>query len=147
MTSTRPGKSILYNQPLPTSVVQQHSVIRSNSNANEEDEPDIEGTDDYMPSTATATVDYQSNLNATQYIITETGTNGAAQSQVVEEDDGVIRCICSIADDDGYTIQCDRCLVWQHMACVGITANTIPDTYLCERCYPRRLDVDVSIRI
>ena len=34
------------------------------------------------------------------------------ENEVVDE--GVIRCICEMTDDDGFTIQCEKCLVWQH---------------------------------
>ena len=61
------------------------------------------------------------------------------------EDEGEIRCICGFPDDDGFTIQCDRCFVWQHAICVNITANTVPEQYLCEDCDPRWLDVEVSL--
>lgn len=47
-------------------------------------------------------------------------------------------------EDDGFTIQCDRCLVWQHCACMGMTSpSMVPDDYLCEQCDPdpeRRVD-------
>eukprot|EP00158_Paraphelidium_tribonemae_P004071 Partr_v1_DN26551_c0_g1_i1_m3802 putative PHD finger and SET domain protein len=54
-----------------------------------------------------------------------------------EEDDGVIRCICAYTHDDGFTIQCERCLVWQHAVCVNISKNNVPDEYYCEQCHPR----------
>ncbi|KNE66827.1 hypothetical protein AMAG_11310 [Allomyces macrogynus ATCC 38327] len=57
------------------------------------------------------------------------------------EDTGEIRCICGYTDDDGYTIQCDRCLVWQHASCVGIHRDNEPEHYYCDRCQPRELDV------
>ncbi|PWN30840.1 hypothetical protein BDZ90DRAFT_25700 [Jaminaea rosea] len=58
-----------------------------------------------------------------------------------DEDGGVIRCICGISDDDGFTIQCDRCLVWQHCACFGMSSASVPDEYLCELCDPRPVNV------
>ncbi|KAJ8325828.1 SET domain-containing protein 3 [Batrachochytrium dendrobatidis] len=63
------------------------------------------------------------------------------------EDEGEIRCICGFPDDDGFTIQCDRCFVWQHAICVNITANTVPEQYLCEDCDPRWLDVENAIAL
>lgn len=30
--------------------------------------------------------------------------------------------------------------VWQHVDCMGIDRNNIPDEYLCESCKPRRVD-------
>jgi hypothetical protein len=64
-----------------------------------------------------------------------------------EEDEGVIRCICDYDFDDGFTIQCDDCLVWQHGVCVGISENNVPKEYLCERCSPRWLDTKVSLML
>ncbi|KAI8142585.1 hypothetical protein BJV82DRAFT_615363 [Fennellomyces sp. T-0311] len=49
-------------------------------------------------------------------------------------DTGLIRCICSSSEDDGFTIQCERCLVWQHAFCVRISQNNIPEHYLCDQC-------------
>ncbi|KAI1293068.1 hypothetical protein EDD11_008515 [Mortierella claussenii] len=57
-----------------------------------------------------------------------------------DEDAGIIRCICNYTDDDGFTIQCERCFVWQHAVCVGIVQSNVPDKYLCELCSPRAVD-------
>ncbi|KAL9936439.1 hypothetical protein V8E36_004507 [Tilletia maclaganii] len=58
-----------------------------------------------------------------------------------DDDGGIIRCICGCDDDDGFTVQCDRCLVWQHCACLKMTPDSLPDEYLCEQCFPRPVDV------
>ncbi|KAI9031647.1 hypothetical protein CLU79DRAFT_830911 [Phycomyces nitens] len=55
-------------------------------------------------------------------------------------DTGVIRCICSSSDDDGFTIQCEQCLVWQHAFCVRIDQSNIPDHYLCDKCERKSKD-------
>lgn len=55
----------------------------------------------------------------------------------VPEDSGIIRCVCPYAADDGFTIQCDICNVWQHAACVGILPDSVPDEYGCEMCNPQ----------
>lgn len=60
--------------------------------------------------------------------------------QGTDEETGVIRCICLCDDDDGFTIQCDRCFVWQHCACFGMSHSSVPDEYLCEQCDPRPVD-------
>ncbi|CAL1545855.1 unnamed protein product [Lymnaea stagnalis] len=58
--------------------------------------------------------------------------------EVVE--DSVTRCICGYLHDDGYMICCDKCSVWQHIDCMGVDRNNIPDSYFCELCQPRILD-------
>ena len=53
------------------------------------------------------------------------------------EDSGIIRCICPFDDDDGFTVQCDRCYGWLHGLCVGISADMVmPDDYICPMCDP-----------
>ncbi|KAI9105298.1 hypothetical protein DFS34DRAFT_598870 [Phlyctochytrium arcticum] len=63
----------------------------------------------------------------------------------IVEDDEEIRCICGFEDDDGNTIACDKCGVWQHMICVDVDPHNVPEIYLCERCAPRPLDVERAI--
>ncbi|KAK9298909.1 hypothetical protein QLX08_007936 [Tetragonisca angustula] len=58
-----------------------------------------------------------------------------------EED--VIRCICGLHRDEGLMIQCERCLVWQHCDCVK--ADTTIESYLCERCHPRPVDLEIPL--
>lgn len=55
-------------------------------------------------------------------------------------DDSITRCICDFIHDDGYMICCDRCSVWQHIVCMGLDRDSIPDTYYCEECEPRPVD-------
>jgi len=58
------------------------------------------------------------------------------EAPIFNETDGIIRCVCPYDDDDGFTIQCDRCFAWQHGLCVGISPDAVPDDYLCELCDP-----------
>jgi hypothetical protein len=60
-----------------------------------------------------------------------------------DQDEGEIRCICGITEDDGFTIQCEKCFVWQHAICVDITSDNVPDLYFCDSCEPRPLNVEV----
>nr|CAD7403103.1 unnamed protein product [Timema poppensis] len=57
-----------------------------------------------------------------------------------EDEDSVTRCICDFQHDDGYMICCDKCFVWQHVDCMEIDRNNIPELYSCERCQPRKVD-------
>lgn len=59
-----------------------------------------------------------------------------------DEDDGITRCICEFDHDDGYMICCDKCSVWQHIECMGISSDAVPENYLCDQCQPRTLDRD-----
>lgn len=36
---------------------------------------------------------------------------------------------------------------WQHVECVGIKSNSVPDTYLCDVCDPRPLDKERAKQI
>ncbi|BEJ17327.1 hypothetical protein CspHIS471_0607280 [Cutaneotrichosporon sp. HIS471] len=59
---------------------------------------------------------------------------------VEEGDDSgeITRCVCKREEDiDVMMIQCDKCNVWQHGACVGIWGDDeAPDEYFCEECKP-----------
>ncbi|CCF55778.1 hypothetical protein KAFR_0A03430 [Kazachstania africana CBS 2517] len=63
-------------------------------------------------------------------------------SYVVDQDSGIITCICEFNDDDGFTVQCEHCNRWQHAICYGIErVEDVPDLYLCNACNPRKLDI------
>jgi histone-lysine N-methyltransferase ASH1L len=57
------------------------------------------------------------------------------------EEEDVIRCICGLYKDEGMMIQCERCLVWQHCDCVR--ADEGVERYLCERCNPRPVELEI----
>ncbi|KAF9907458.1 hypothetical protein EC991_010922 [Linnemannia zychae] len=84
------------------------------------------------PSTTTT------NHSATTPIVDDDEESG--DNEPDDEDAGIIRCICGFTDDDGFTIQCENCFVWQHAVCVGIVQSNVPDKYLCELCSPRPMD-------
>lgn len=59
-----------------------------------------------------------------------------------DDEEEVTRCVCTLTnppdpDNQGY-IQCDKCAVWQHQACVGISPEMGEelDKYWCEICKP-----------
>jgi len=44
-------------------------------------------------------------------------------------------------------VTCKLYRVWQHIACMGVDKNNIPDNYLCELCNPRLVDKRRAIRL
>lgn len=61
----------------------------------------------------------------------------------LDDNEEIIRCICTLNKDDGTMIQCDQCLCWQHAHCMK--ANVEADTYLCEKCNPREYDREIKL--
>lgn len=49
------------------------------------------------------------------------------------------RCICGFLHDDGYMISCDHCQTWQHVDCMKIQRNAIPERYMCSLCCPQKV--------
>ena len=45
-----------------------------------------------------------------------------------------LRCFCDIKAELGLMVQCERCLNWQHAACLNMTATTTPTNYTCPIC-------------
>ncbi|KAL0276870.1 UNVERIFIED_CONTAM: hypothetical protein PYX00_004343 [Menopon gallinae] len=71
------------------------------------------------------------------------GEDGEETETAAEGEDSITRCICDLEHDDGYMVCCDKCSVWQHVACVfpDVRAGTpLPEEYLCDACHPRKLD-------
>ena len=64
---------------------------------------------------------------------------GAAQDQPVSDDSYTIRCLCENKEDDGYTIACDSCSTWQHVACYY--QGEVPEFHACLECEPRTLEI------
>jgi hypothetical protein len=63
-----------------------------------------------------------------------------------EEDDDVIQCICDSTADDGFTIQCEECDMWQHAKCYEIKKRNIPEHFICDRCNTRRRSSSLEIK-
>lgn len=54
-----------------------------------------------------------------------------------DEDDAlneIVRCVCEMDEENGFMIQCEECLCWQHSACMGLLEESIPDQYICYVC-------------
>ncbi|KAF7721950.1 hypothetical protein EC973_003911 [Apophysomyces ossiformis] len=61
----------------------------------------------------------------------------ASTSEEESSDGGsVTRCVCGDQHNVGLMVQCDKCEVWQHCDCVGLTEEEIPDHYYCDLCKP-----------
>ena len=54
------------------------------------------------------------------------------------EESGTIRCICASDNDDGFSIQCERCFAWLHARCVDISPDSVPEVYVCPLCSATR---------
>jgi len=37
-------------------------------------------------------------------------------------------------EENGFMIQCEECLCWQHSACMGLLEESIPEQYVCYVC-------------
>eukprot|EP00079_Xenopus_tropicalis_P026715 XP_012820619.1 PREDICTED: PHD finger protein 20-like protein 1 isoform X1 [Xenopus tropicalis] len=46
----------------------------------------------------------------------------------------IVRCVCEIDEENGFMIQCEECLCWQHSACMGLLEESIPEQYVCYIC-------------
>ncbi|XP_051058664.1 PHD finger protein 20-like protein 1 isoform X2 [Phodopus roborovskii] len=54
-----------------------------------------------------------------------------------DEDDAIneiVRCICEMDEENGFMIQCEECLCWQHSVCMGLLEDSIPEQYVCYIC-------------
>ncbi|KAI9650939.1 SET domain-containing protein 3 [Ciborinia camelliae] len=76
---------------------------------------------------------------------TSISTNDAQPvTESVDEEPYIISCICDFHEDDGNTIQCDKCETWQHIECYysGSVENPSREDFdhKCVDCNPRELD-------
>ncbi|XP_053571344.1 PHD finger protein 20-like protein 1 isoform X2 [Bombina bombina] len=46
----------------------------------------------------------------------------------------VVRCVCEMDEENGFMIQCEECLCWQHSVCMGLLEDSIPEQYTCYVC-------------
>lgn len=66
-----------------------------------------------------------------------------ALEELAEEDDWVFDCICGAygqVDDGSHSISCEKCNIWQHTKCVGISeaaANRDDFHFICKTCRHR----------
>ncbi|KAI0673295.1 hypothetical protein C8Q78DRAFT_1137627, partial [Trametes maxima] len=58
-----------------------------------------------------------------------------------------INCICGLTFDDGFSIACDKCGRWCHVACFQIEESHVPDEWKCWVCDPRPVDKERAVKI
>ncbi|XP_030637330.1 PHD finger protein 20-like protein 1 [Chanos chanos] len=46
----------------------------------------------------------------------------------------IVRCVCEMDEENGFMIQCEECMCWQHSVCMGLLEDSIPDQYICYIC-------------
>ena len=63
-----------------------------------------------------------------------TSASGSSLEEDSEDDGDIINCICNSTADDGFTIQCEQCDIWQHAKCYHIKKRNIPEHFICQRC-------------
>lgn len=66
--------------------------------------------------------------------------NGSlSDTNIQDEEEYTIKCICIYADDDGNTVYCPKCDTWQHIECY-YHGKKVPEEHFCADCFPRDLD-------
>lgn len=66
-----------------------------------------------------------------------------SKSKKAAKSSGEIKCPCGQTEydelDDKIMVECEKCLTWQHVACVfGVNTETVvPEPYLCPDCQPQ----------
>lgn len=69
-----------------------------------------------------------------------------ALEELAEEEDWIFDCICGAygqIDDGTHSIACDKCNIWQHSKCVGVSqieADREDFSFVCKTCERRALD-------
>ncbi|XP_067834772.1 PHD finger protein 20-like protein 1 isoform X2 [Heptranchias perlo] len=56
------------------------------------------------------------------------------ESQEEDDSNAIVRCVCEMDEENGFMIQCEECLCWQHSICMGLLEDSIPDQYICYIC-------------
>lgn len=139
-------KNIVHNQNMNN---EQYNDLMPHSDTNEQNaDVDILNMMAEEASSRLSTSTLDTSINITDIYTNETKndtdalllrTLSSATRSEWGPGDGTIHCICGNANDDnGLTIQCELCYVWQHAKCVGITKHAIPDSYHCHKCEPSR---------
>jgi hypothetical protein len=63
-----------------------------------------------------------------------------------KEERVTIKCICGSEEDDGDTIRCQICQIFQHIACFYPEKVPVPENHRCYDCSPRQLNAEAPRR-
>ncbi|KAH1005289.1 hypothetical protein HUJ04_006302 [Dendroctonus ponderosae] len=85
----------------------------------------------------------QNNLPKLEGVLGNKPPPAFANCKKTNHEEDIIRCICGIPRDEGLMIQCERCMVWQHIECVKADASVA--SYHCEVCVPRPIDYEIPM--
>ncbi|XP_062913861.1 PHD finger protein 20-like protein 1 isoform X2 [Mobula hypostoma] len=80
--------------------------------------------DDSSTESALMSEDYDQDLD----------NSNPEESQEEDDSNAVVRCVCEMDKENGFMIQCEECLCWQHGICMGLLEDNIPDQYFCYIC-------------
>ncbi|KAG2199713.1 hypothetical protein INT47_012849 [Mucor saturninus] len=64
--------------------------------------------------------------------------NSSSNKDEEDKSESIINCICSQnTDEHGTMVQCDKCRIWLHSECVGLTEEALDDSFHCANCKER----------
>ncbi|XP_071965480.1 uncharacterized protein [Antedon mediterranea] len=84
------------------------------------------------------------NIEGLKSVAESTSKEDGKKNSKEEEEEEVIRCLCGLLNDEGLMIQCDKCMVWQHYDCIGLSYE--PENYVCELCKPREVADEIKMK-
>lgn len=70
------------------------------------------------------------------------GPGPALDGTIEDEELSIIKCICGYDDDDGSTVLCEKCDMWQHIVCYYDSVHAVSDIHECVDCLPRLIDAE-----
>ncbi|XP_069813185.1 PHD finger protein 20-like protein 1 isoform X3 [Dendropsophus ebraccatus] len=73
-------------------------------------------------------------LSGDEYIQEFDSTNFEESQDEEEGISEIVRCVCQMDEENGFMIQCEECLCWQHSICMGLLEDNIPEQYICYVC-------------
>ncbi|KAF9284001.1 hypothetical protein BGZ68_004965 [Mortierella alpina] len=67
-------------------------------------------------------------------VLKNNGCCSSEEDEDVDDEEGIIMCVCGSREDEGGMIQCDKCKVWLHLECVDLAENDLPEDFYCPPC-------------